>query len=159
MSGSSRRPKTASFSSSTALVRESFSHVRSFLHQYSPSRPFSFRTVRLGRMTLPMKIRILTRLAKQPPWERASPCSREPQVAGQNVVSAARYLVARNSLPQIAVRVLGREHVIDDHQKAVGNRHDCLLLPQTTRQAVVLGGKIVIVHVREHPDHFCQNGT
>src|SRR6266487_6564548 len=36
---------------------------------------------------------------KQPPWERASLCSREPQVAGQNVVSAARYLVARNSLP------------------------------------------------------------
>ncbi len=49
--------------------------------------------------SLPMKIRILTRFAKQPPWERASPCSREPQVAGQNVVSAARYLVARNSLP------------------------------------------------------------
>src|SRR6266567_6111992 len=47
MSGSSRRPKTASFSSSTALVRESFSHLRSFLHKYSPSRPFSFRTVRL----------------------------------------------------------------------------------------------------------------
>src|SRR6266702_2395665 len=47
MSGSSRRPKTASFSSSTALVRESFSHLRSFLHKYSPSRPFSFGTVRL----------------------------------------------------------------------------------------------------------------
>src|SRR6266487_5692894 len=60
--------------------------------------------------------------------------------------------------PQIAVRLLGREHMIDDYQKAVGNRHDRLLLPQTTRQAVVLGGKIVIFPMREHPDHFCQNG-
>ncbi len=60
---------------------------------------WQFLTCEGQTCSLPMKIRILTRFAEQPPWERASPCSREPQVAGQNVVSAARYLVARNSLP------------------------------------------------------------
>jgi hypothetical protein len=55
--------------------------------------------------SLPPKSRILTRRAQHPPWERASPCSREPQVAGQNVVSAARYLVARTNLPQDRCKV------------------------------------------------------
>jgi len=48
--------------------------------------------------------------------------------------------------------------VIDDHQKAVGNRYDSFVLANPARKAVVLGGKLGIFPVREHPDHFCQHG-
>jgi hypothetical protein len=106
-----------------------------------------------------MKIRILTRLGFSNLLGNEGHCVAESFKLPDRTLCQPRALsLLERVCPQIAVRFLGREHLIDDHQQAVGNGHDRLLLPQTARQAVGLGGKIVLFHMREDPDHFCQHG-
>src|SRR6266487_1334644 len=59
---------------------------------------------------------------------------------------------------QIVVGLLGGEDMIDNDQKTMGHSHGRLLLAQPTCQTVILSRKVVIFHMRKHPDHFCQNG-
>jgi hypothetical protein len=114
--------------------------------------------------SLPMKIRILTRLATGNS-QLSNLLGKERHCVAESFKwpdrtvcqpSAISLLEIVNS--QIAVRLLGREHVIDDHQKAVGNRYYSFVLANPARKAGVLDGKIVIFPMPEHPDHFCQHG-
>src|SRR6266566_9693897 len=58
--------------------------------------------------------------------------------------------------PEIAVGLLVTQHVVDNDEKAVGDRHHGFLLTQAPGQAMVLSGEVVVFHVRKHPDHLGQ---
>ncbi len=58
---------------------------------------------------------------------------------------------------EIRVRFLLPQDMVNDHQQTVGDGDNGLLSPSSSRNAMVLGGQIIVLHAGDDPGHFSQH--
>ena len=58
---------------------------------------------------------------------------------------------------EIRVRLLLPQDMVHDHQQTVGDGDNGLLSPSSSRNAMVLGRQIIVLHAGDDPGHFSQH--
>ena len=58
---------------------------------------------------------------------------------------------------EIRVRFLLPQDMVNDHQQTVGDGDNGLLSPSSSRNAMVLGRQILVLHAGDDPGHFSQH--